>query len=151
MPTPTLFDIRIKQCYTIRCTQFCVLTCSLPILYFTSTSSFMPTPHYYELRITQCCIIRCTSPLVYTYPPLLWVKNKTVLIINYYNCSFIIIQQHWFDSYILCCCILIINRCPVIKTINYPNLQRTEIDRVFMNKIKKFPAKNFSHKVLSKL
>ena len=56
VPTPTLFDIRIKQCYTIRCTQFCVLTCSLPVLYFTSTSSFIPTPHYYELRIKQYCL-----------------------------------------------------------------------------------------------
>jgi hypothetical protein len=70
--------------------------------------------------------------------------NQTVMNINY---SWLFVYYNTtalFDSYILCCCILIVNRCPpYIKTEHYPNLQRTEIDLEIVFDIKKICLKFF--------
>ena len=88
-----------------------------------------PLPLWFAITITQCYISTYIVSFVIRPLPLWFVlesnsnEYKLIFLFVYYNTTAL------FDSYILRCFILIINRCPpYIKTTNYPNLQRTEID-----------------------
>jgi hypothetical protein len=67
MPLPIWFAILFVLCYTIRCIQFCVLTCSLPFLYFTAFLRLCPLPVWFVIRIKQCYISTYIVPVRYAH------------------------------------------------------------------------------------